>query len=617
LFVLAALALAVLIIGVALLLNSGVYSANLAAQNADGGVEEPREFLREAEIGANRVMEYSNYNNFSSYADLRRNFTVGVHNWSDRAHDHRARTGEGIEIREVNVTNGTRITQDTDTREFRNESRTVNWTVATGLGGVRQFRMNITTATLPNTSSVDTRNKYLTSEYFRIKVTPDGGSTKRIYVYGNNTGEAALVRVAGGPSGLSPPCKAAANPNDRVTLYISDGLIGSEHCEALDFLDDPTTPFAINFTNGDSIEGSYELFVDGNFSAVDDGDFGTDSNSDPPGIQRAIYNGTVGIDYTAEDTLLKGNRTVSPDRRRFIGGGEAFTFSIAVGDWVTFAESGNLRVLNKSGASDDLNTNGNPRAIGPTAVSVNGDSTDDSNYMSTNGRVFSFPRDGMGTEDELASNGSGKYSTLGVGKWYDNDSSIFYPLEGSMGSDPPEIRLVNGTQSNPRNALLFNDAANGTSAIAGPANMTTDPGDELVYLDSDDNILYADNGSAFKAVPNGNLATYSNAPPLGTPADYNDNGTARVPFVDSGNEITLATKDGAMTTIPTGSDTPVAAPMATLDWDADGELDIIYINQSQNGLRVIYNVTGTNTVRPVNDSAGNQIVNVDTDVGVR
>jgi len=614
LFVLAALALAVMIVGVALLLNSGVYSANLAAQHDATGVEEPREFLREAEIGANRVMAHSNYNNFSSYGDLRRNFTVGVHNWSDRAHHHKALGGTGVEVRELNVTNGTRVTQDTDDRQFLNNGRAPNWTVATRLGGVRQFRMNVTTATLPNVSSVQTQSEYRNSVYFRINVTPDGGTTKRIYVYGNSTQEAALVRVAGGPSGLSPPCKAPANENDRVTLHISDGLIGQGHCEALDFLHDPATPFAINYTNSHNIDGSYELFFDKTFSNAQNGNYGTDPNSDPPGLQRAIYNATLDVNYTNEQAQIDGNRTASPDRRRFIEAGQAFTFSIPVGDNVTFKRSGGeVRVLNKAGASTIYSVTGSTVAIGPTAVDVNGGELD-TPYSSNNNRLKTLPGDNVVTSEATSQD-----STLGVGFWKGGGASIFYATRSGGGgpSSDNEIRQVNGTAASPNDEVVFTDNTNGTLAVAGIANVSTDPGDELVYMNDSDNILYRDNGSSFRMIGGGSI-TYPDSPPIGTPADFNDNGTARVPFVDSTNTLLVANRNGATTALPTGTDTPIRAPMATLDWDADGELDIIFINDSASShLKVMYNVTGTNTVRPVNDTSGSPITVGDPALGVR
>jgi hypothetical protein len=541
-------------------------------------------------------MEYSNYNNFTNYDTLRRNFRIGVHNWSERAHHHRALSGDGVEIREVNTMNGSRITQDTDDRQFLNSGRTANWSLGTGLEGVRQFRMNVTTLSLHNDSSVDTQGEYQTSNYFRVNVTMDGGPGRRIYIYRNSAGDRALVRV-GGPSGLSPPCSVAANDNDRVTLHLSNGLIGKDHCEQLTFLDEPRTPFAINYTNGDAIEGSYELFVDEGFGNLSDGDF----SGTHPTLERAIYSATIDVNYTTESAQLRGNRTATPDRRRPIDAGSPFTFSIPTGDKVTFKNGGNIRVLNKSGSSENYNGPNNPRGIGPTAVSIDADSEDETPFSRQNNDL----RVAGGTR--LSRDSTPEWTTLAVGFWKSGGASIFY-----AGGDTAngEIRQRNASGGD----TVFTPP-NGVKAVAGIDNMTAGLPEEIVYLNDDDEIMYYDGTSATFTGITLPPASYSNSPPIGTPADFNDNGTARVPFVNTNGRVTLATHDGATRTL-TSTGNATAAPMASLDWDADGELDIIYID-SNDDLRVIYNVSGTNVNRPVNNSAGSPITDVDNDVGVR
>jgi hypothetical protein len=613
LFVLAALALAVMIVGIALLLNSGVYGANLAAQNAETGVDEPREFLREAEIGANRVMSHSNYNNFTNYDTLRRNFTVGVHNWSERAHRHKALGGTGVEVSEVNVTNGSRITQDTDSRQFINESRTAaNWTLGTNLRGVRQFRMNVSYDSLENETGLVNADDYNTSDYFRVNVT-SGGSNHTVFIYRNEiptTPDRVLLRVVDPSGDLSEPCSARANANGRATLYLTDGLIGRDHCEQLTFLQDPQTPFAINYTNGDAIRGSYELFVNEKTGNIEDSDFGTDPNSDPPAIENALYGATLDVEYTAEDTLLSGNRTAIPDRRRFISGGEAFSFSIPVGDNVTFKSGGSqLTVLNKQGDSSTYNFGGGGiAAFGPTAVDVNGGSELDTPITQNSGNLAVFP----GAPATLASNAKANPdSTLGVGSLNGGGPSVFYPVKASGGATDP-IHQVNDTGPSELVFTPSNDAV----AVAGIANVTPDDPD-LVYANSNQDVLYRDNGSSSVIIESSNI-DWNDPPPVGTPADFDGDGTARVPFINSSGDLALASADAPATTIPTTGATPLNRPMATLDWDDDGNLDIIFINDGPSDeLKVVYNVTGTNTVRPVNDSSGNPISVSDTTLGVR
>jgi hypothetical protein len=626
LFVLAALALAVMVIGVALLLNSGVYSANLAAQNADAGVEEPRTFLREAELGANRVMAYSNYNNFTTYDALRRNFSVGLHNWSERAHHHRALGGTGVEVGEINVTNGSRITQDTDSRQFLNASRArTNWTLGTELEGVRQFRMNVTHGSLANTTpGLTTATEYRNSDYFRINVsdvsTTPPARTWRIYIYRNDVSpNRILLRVENSSGDLSPPCSTRVNANGRATLYLTDGLIGRDHCEQLTFLDSPPTPFAINYTNGDSIEGSYELFVNRRYSSLNDSDYFAGTH---PTLERAIYSATVDVNYTSSSARLTGNRSATPDRRRFIGSGDPF--SIPVGQDIAFQNESNdrLTTINNSGVTVDYVAGGSLESVGPFALDL--DSSDS---------LWEFPfgrsnkvliADKNGNEDQISGGGTSPRddTTLAIGRnWQGTDHSVFYAVDVTSGPMPrrDELRRANhiGGQSD---NLVVEANGDGILAVAGIADIDADSADELVYLDENRDIRYVDDDGSTIGNFNNGPPSSSQSPGIGTPADFDKNGKARVPIVNSSGNIALVDKDNGITPITTtAGGVAEQSPIASQDWDDDGVLEIIFISNSasNNNLHVLDDVTsGSPTITTITNEAGDP-VEANPDVGVR
>jgi hypothetical protein len=311
LFVVGASALAVIVLAVAVLLNSSVYTATIAAHNSEAEVEEPRTFIREAEIGANRIMSYVNNNNNSSYSTLESNFTVGVSNWSTVANHHNALEANGVRVSAAGVTSGTRISQSTWKRSFRNDSGAANWTLGTHLHGVRQFRMNLSVSALRNNSSVTSRAQYRNSSYFRVSITPNGGATHRIYIYRNQPSDRVLLRVES-PSGLSTSCSAAVNANGRVTLHLTNGLIDRAQCFPLTFLQDPSVPFRLRYVRGDAIGGSYDLYLNETISGVNDEDFDTP----PPRVDRAIYEADLAVSYLDGTARINGTRSVKPDRLR-------------------------------------------------------------------------------------------------------------------------------------------------------------------------------------------------------------------------------------------------------------------------------------------------------------
>lgn len=312
LFVLAASALAVIVLAVTLLLNSAVYTANIAAQNSEAGVEDPQKVLREAEIGANRIMSYVNNNNNSSYSTLESNFTHGVNNWSTVAYHHNAVEGNSLSVSAQGVTRGTRISQSTWNRSFTNDSGAPNWTLGMQVNGVRQFRMNLSVSALRNNSSVTTRAQYRNSSYFRVKLRTNGGATtRRIYIYRNQPGDRVLLRV-GSPSELSTSCSAQVNANGRVTLHLTNGLIDGEQCFPLTFLQNPSVPLTLGYARGDAIGGSYAVYLNETFGQVTDDDFDTP----PPRVDRAIYEADLAVSFVDDTARIDGSRSANPDRLR-------------------------------------------------------------------------------------------------------------------------------------------------------------------------------------------------------------------------------------------------------------------------------------------------------------
>jgi hypothetical protein len=611
LFVLAGLALAVLVVGVALLLNSGAYGANLAAQNDDPGVEEPREFLREAEIGANRVMEHSNYNNFTTYGDLRRNFTVGVHNWSERAHHHKALSGSGVEISEVNVTNGSRVFQNEENRQMVNQSQTADWTPVTDAGGIRTFRINVSRDSLVQKSTLPadpTPSDFRSSNVFRINVTDATGRTRGIYIYQNATSEEVLLNVDQGSS-MSGNCSAPVNQNGRTTIYLTGGQIRHSACQPLDFLTGPPAPFSLEFDNGDNIRAAYEFVTDVRHGDLPAQEYGTQVER-----ERAIFNATVGIQYTTGDARIDGNRTATPDRLRILAEGDA-SFTIPVGDRVTYKVGGNFETINRTGSIKTYNGNNNARGIGPFGLSFDDDAAPDPKeipFTGPGGTGQVQIVDETGDQDSMASDARTIDTTLGIGEWQNGGPSVFYPRPDGGSDEIVEINQLTGTVNQTQ---LVSDSE-GVLAIAGIADVDGDGAEELVYLSDSSEVKFVDDDGSLVSTGR-TIPTSTSSPPIGTPGEFDDDGFASIPFVDASNDVVLLNASDNTVTPLSVTPTAVQSPMATIDWDADKELEIIYIDDTaSNNLQVIDDVRGTNTVSIVRDDT-NSPVSPDIALGVR
>ena len=80
---------------------------------------------------------------------------------------------------------------------------------------------------------------------------------------------------------------------------------------------------------------------------------------------------------------------------------------------------------------------------------------------------------------------------------------------------------------------------------------------------------------------------------LGRPADFDGDGTARIPMVDDSDRLVLVNSDGDETVlVDSGVD---KSPVAAVDWDEDGELEVMYLNGRN--LKYVDDVTGSQTVK--------------------
>jgi len=89
-----AFALSMTFVAFALLLNSAVYTQNLADRNGDAGADEAIEFKSEARVAANGIIAQIQDNSGSVDDD----FTPNMKEWSDRAARHYALDGIEIDV---------------------------------------------------------------------------------------------------------------------------------------------------------------------------------------------------------------------------------------------------------------------------------------------------------------------------------------------------------------------------------------------------------------------------------------------------------------------------------------------------------------------------------------
>jgi hypothetical protein len=144
----------------------------------------------------------------------------------------------------------------------------------------------------------------------------------------------------------------------------------------------------------------------------------------------------------------------------------------------------------------------------------------------------------------------------------------------------------------------------GTSvhSVGGMADFDTDGvDDDIVITDGDSNeVVYYDRSA--DTVQSANGFSTKNSIKIGSPADFDGDGTPRVPAVNANDEIVLVGAGSTTTVAVSGQPT---GGLSSVDIDNDGGLEIVFANGNNNNAIRLAELNGS--VR----SAGSQQLNSD------
>ena len=311
-------------------------------------------------------------------------------------------------------------------------------------------------------------------------------------------------------------------------------------------------------------------------------------------VSFSVSNDTVGTVAPATNETGSDGRTLTRMRARSNGtmkmyaasGGSGDVINITVENLIPFRgvvfTDGSKKVT--TAEQPNRTTTLDPKAdvLGPPVADINNDGTNDIPYVPSGGsKVHIVDQDGRVTE--LSSNAAkSSKSLLGVGRWNGTRTSVFFA--GESGST---IYRTNPSEGD----VQVVKPGSSVSAVAGPADIDGDDANELVYADGSQQLRYfepgAGPGSATGTkIQNGGLGS-NNGIGLGRPADFDGDGTARIPAVGD-NKLFLIDANGNKTVFVSNA---AKSPVATVDWDNDGELEVMYITTNGN-LKYVDNVAG-------------------------
>lgn len=307
LFLVGALALSVIFVVLAVLLNTAIYTGNIATRDPGPGTDEVVEYEGEAASMAGTTLTTVNDRNNSSYAELRSTYGNTIAVWSETANAHKVADLADAHLSIVTTNRGSKIGQEQQ-NGFVNDTGGGNWTVANDTAA-RAFRMNVTQSSLFDTTSG------ALSESFYVGFNDSSGEWKA-YVYQNGGSNVSVDVIYPNGTQVGSTCSVDAGANDHAVIELSSARIGGQPCPAFTKLfRGLSAPYNVTYTNAldggtEQIEGTYSVVVDRRLSKLETG---ADDAAGEPYAAPALYSADIQLTYRSSVVTYRTNLRVAPE----------------------------------------------------------------------------------------------------------------------------------------------------------------------------------------------------------------------------------------------------------------------------------------------------------------
>lgn len=301
LFLVGALALAVIFVVLAVLLNTAIYTGNIATRDPGPGTTEVVEYENGATEMADRTLADVNAVN-NSYPELESAFRDAVTDWSATANTHTSAALADAHVSTIATRRGTKIGQTNNTN-FTSDSGAETWQVANN-SSIRAFQLTVEQSSLGD-DGILTNDPEFAIEF--------AWGTERLTLYIYNSGTLSNdVTVTLYDSGTEiSDCSVSAGGDDRVTVDLSGATLASEDCGTLATLQTRLPAnYTTTFENGTYARGNYSLLVNrelGEFAT------GADGGAGDPYAAPALYSAELQVTYRSSVTYYQTQRRVAPE----------------------------------------------------------------------------------------------------------------------------------------------------------------------------------------------------------------------------------------------------------------------------------------------------------------
>ena len=301
------LTLAVLFVAVVLLLNTVIYTENLATRGTDAGGAEAIEFRDDAVDDLAGILRREHRN--PSGDDVLDDFDESVKTYSRTLAGLRARDGviANVSVNRSTVDRGYFVAQNETESGFRNMTAPggtpANWTVAGGVNRTRNYRMTVDPDGLSNSPD----------PAFTVVADGTDGGTNETWSASLSAGSGDNLTVTVDDGDGSPASESfEPGPDGNHTVDFTGGTVNGEPFDALVWADGVQTgsdPYDLRYENGTAATGTYHLVVDDR-----DGGASPDRSSRPY-VVDAVYSVDVELTHRTPELTYGDTVRLAPGER--------------------------------------------------------------------------------------------------------------------------------------------------------------------------------------------------------------------------------------------------------------------------------------------------------------
>ena len=287
------LAVAVTLVAVVLLLNTVIYTQNLATRGTDVGDGEAVGFRQEAVAGVGGLVDAENRAEYGSRSKLNENVTEAIRRFGDLSSRRYAERGAvaDVEVDSLSTTPATLLRQTNASRELRSSDASgamADWSAASNVERTRNVRLTVSRENLSEDVTTS----------FAVKLTDDDGGTWKVHLHNESDDVTVTVEedTGDGPT-MTEICSVDAA---EATLDLTAGTIDGRACPGLDWASGLDAPYDIEFVNGDQATGTYELTVDTSGAATIPSNFADAGDEASPRAVPAVYAAAFDLHFETE-----------------------------------------------------------------------------------------------------------------------------------------------------------------------------------------------------------------------------------------------------------------------------------------------------------------------------